>query len=96
MSTLDPTSAKGWSGDDALRLWTFLSNDVAAVNDVSARMAKKFLGNEPKGVLELGDTALKLTTFDFGKWCPAGNQFSRGEYLRFVWSQIYAKCTTKT
>src|ERR1044072_4201096 len=96
MSTLDPTSAKGWSGDDALRLWTFLSNDVAAVNDVSARMAKRFIGNEPKGVLELGDTVLKLTTFDFGKWCPAGDQFSRGEYLRFVWSQIYNKCTTKT
>jgi len=96
MSTLDPNSAKGWSGEDAMRLWTFLSNDVASVNDVSARMAKKFMGSEPKGVLELGSTALKLTTFDFGKWCPEGDQFTRGEYLRFVWSQIYAKCTVKT
>jgi hypothetical protein len=96
MSTIDPTAAKGWSGDDAMRLWTFLSNDAASVNDVSGRMAKKFMGSEPKGTLELGDTVLKLTTFDFGKWCPEGDQFSRGEYLRGAWSQIYAKCATRT
>lgn len=96
MSMLDPNAAKGWSGDDAIRLWTFLSSDAASVSDVSGRMAKKVFGNEPKGTLELGDTALKLTTFDFGKWCPEGDRFSRGEYLRFVWSQIYTKCTSKT
>jgi hypothetical protein len=96
MSTLDPNIAKGWSGEDASRLWTFLSNDAAVVSDVSGRMAKKFFGDEPKGTLELGDMALKLTTFDFGKWCPDGDQFSRGQYLRHVWSHIYDKCTNKT
>lgn len=96
MSSLDPHSAKGWSGEDAAKLSNFVSNETAAVSDVSARMAKKLFGNEPKGVLELGDTILKLTTFDFGKWCPEATQFSRGEYLRFVWSKLYSRCIART
>jgi hypothetical protein len=92
LSTLDPRVAIGWSGEDAARLWTFLSNEPEHVNEVTGRLAKKFMSNEPKGSLELGDSMVKLTTFDFGKWCPAGEQFTRGEFLRFAWSNLYARC----
>ncbi len=95
MSTLDPRATVGWSGEDAARLWNFLSNDAAHVNDITSRLAKKFIGNEPKGSLELGNSMIKLTTFDFGKWSPPGDQFSRGEYLRLVWSNLFARCVNR-
>ena len=95
MSTLDPRQTIGWSGTDATRLWTYLSSEPSYVADVTARLAKKFMSSEPKGALELGESSIKLTTFDFGKWCPAGDQFSRGEYLRHAWSQLFSRCNDK-
>jgi hypothetical protein len=40
--------------------------------------------------LELGDSALRVSTFEFGAWCPESADFTRGEYLRLVWSNLLA------
>jgi hypothetical protein len=88
---LDPQTTLGWSGEDARQLWNFLSPDPRAVRDVGGRMAKKFMSKEPKGAQTLGQSQLKVSTFEFGEWSPPGDQFSRGEYLRHVWSHLFEK-----
>jgi hypothetical protein len=88
---LDPQTTLGWNGEDARQLWNFLSTDPRAVKDVGGRMAKKLMSKEAKGTQTLGQSSLKVSTFEFGEWSPPGDQFSRGEYLRYIWSQLFTK-----
>ena len=90
-SVIDPQLTRGWSGADAAQLYELLSDDPRTVKELSAKLAKKMLGlsKEAKGSLSLGHSSIKVTTFDFGEWHPAAGQFGRGEYLRYVWSQLY-------
>jgi hypothetical protein len=92
MTTIDPDPLHtiGWSADDATRVWPYLSNDPGNVKEITAKTAKKFMGKEAKGELELGDSALRVSTFEFGAWCPESANFTRGEYLRLVWSNLLA------
>ena len=60
------------------------------MKEITAKTAKKFMGKEAKGELELGDSALRVSTFEFGAWCPETADFTRGEYLRLVWSRLLA------
>ena len=46
------------------------------------------LGKEAKGELELGDSSIRVSTFEFGAWCPDTAEFTIGEYLRLVWSNL--------
>jgi len=93
MTTIDPNPQHtiGWAGEDATRLWPYLANDAGSVKEITGKMAKKFMGKEAKGELELGDSALRVSTFDFGAWCPETAEFTRGEYLRLVWSNLLAR-----
>ena len=92
MTTIDPDPQHtiGWSAEDAARVRPYLSNDAGSVKEITARTAKKFMGKEAKGELELGDSALRVSTFEFGAWCPETADFTRGEYLRLVWSNLLA------
>jgi hypothetical protein len=92
MTTIDPNPQHtiGWSTEDATRVWPYLSNEPGSVKEITARTAKKFMSKEAKGELELGDSALRVSTFDFGAWCPESADFTRGEYLRLVWSNLLA------
>ena len=92
LNLLDPRYAVGWSGEDARQLWDFLSADPAKVKEVGAKMAKKLFGREAKGAHSLGRSVLKVSTVEFGEWAPPGDVFSRGEYLRHVWSQLFSRC----
>jgi hypothetical protein len=95
MSLVDPRVTVGWHGSDAAQLYPLLSDDPAIVKDVSAKLAKKFgFGKEAKGVVSLGHSSLKVSTVEFGDWSPPGGQFTRGEYLRYVWSQLFARSHT--
>ena len=52
-------------------------------------MSKKLMSKEAKGTHTLGASSLKVSAFEFGEWCPPGDQFTRGEYLRHVWSHLF-------
>jgi hypothetical protein len=58
-------------------------------------MNKGFFSKEAKGKNKLGQSEVKFTTFDFGDWCPTGDQFTKGEYLRHIWQQVFQRCQTQ-
>lgn len=90
MTTIDPNPQHtiGWSGDDASRIRTYLASDAHSVKEITAKVAKKFLGKEAKGELELGDSSIRVSTFEFGAWCPESAEFTMGEYMRLVGSNL--------
>jgi hypothetical protein len=85
----------GWNGRDAQEMWKYLSSDQGSISDVEKKLAKKMFGSEAKAPVTLGNSAVKFTTQDFGKWCPQGDQFTRGDYLRFIWTEIFNRCQTQ-
>jgi hypothetical protein len=91
MSIIDPSRTLGWDGSDIAQVYEYLSGDAAKVREVSEKMAKRLMSSEAKGSLNLGHSTLKMTAIEFGTWFPSGTQFSRGEYLRHVWSQLYSR-----
>jgi hypothetical protein len=91
MALIEPGRTLGWDGSDASQIYDYLSSAPDKVKEVSERMAKRFMRNEPRGSLSLGRSTLKMTAIEFGGWFPPGTQFSRGEYLRYVWSQLYSR-----
>lgn len=98
LSLIRPHQAQlptGWSGADAQEIWKYLGSDQAAIAQVESNLAKKIFGSEAKGDSKLGRSSATFTTLDFGKWCPSGDQFTRGEYLRHVWAEILGRCKTQ-
>jgi len=90
MTTIDPNPQHtiGWSGDDASRIRPYFASDAGSIKEITGKTAKKFLGKEAKGELELGDSSIRVSTFEFGAWCPDTADFTTGEYLRLVWSNL--------
>lgn len=82
----------GWDGADMREIAKFLSSDPISIKDIENKLEKKVLKSEAKGEVSLGASLVKFTTQDFGKWCPPGDQFTRGDYVRTVWSEIYSRC----
>lgn len=91
LSLLHPNEALGWNGEDAAHLSKFISGGPADVAEITEKMGKKFWGTEAKEALTFGQSSLKVSTVEFGKWSPPGDQFTRGEYLRHVWSQLFTR-----
>ena len=91
-SLVDPRVTIGWSGEDAAQLYGLVSDDPQILKDLGAKVAKKFgFGREAKGSLSLGQSSLKVSTVEFGEWSPPADQFTRGEYLRFIWSNLFKR-----
>ena len=84
----------GWNGRDAQEMWKYLASDDISIKDVEQKLAKKLMSKEAKGFVALGNSSAKFTTQEFGKWCPAGDQFTRGDYLRHVWTELFNRCQT--
>ena len=82
----------GWAADVTQEIWRYLSPEQNIINQIQEKMGKRLMSREAKGTNTLGETAVKFTTFDYGKWCPTGDQFTRGEYFRYVWQEVYNKC----
>lgn len=95
MTTLDKTQTIGWDGNDAVGIRPYFSDDPNLQEDLLKSVQKRFASSEAKGLLPLGNSALKLTTFDFNKLCQLGKGFTRGEYLRHMWSHLFARCKDK-
>jgi hypothetical protein len=86
--------AIGWSAEDESQLRHFLSGAETDMNDITKKMATGWWGSEAKGELELGNSTMKVSTAEFGQWSPKGT-FTRGEYLRLVWSHLYQRIQSK-
>ena len=84
----------GWATDVSQEIFRYLSPDSNIISQIQEKMSRAKFGfsKEAKGANTLGDTEVKFTTFDYGKWCPTGDQFTRGEYLRHIWQQVYQRC----
>ena len=91
MALIEPGRTLGWDAADAAQIYGYLSADPGVVKEVSEKMAKRLWGGGPKGSLDLGRSTLKMTAIEFGTWFPSATQFSRGEYLRHVWSQLFSR-----
>ncbi len=94
-SSLDKTQTVGWNGEDAAALRAYFIRDATLQANLLNSVQKKLMSSEPKGLLPLGDSALKVTTFDFNKFCQLEKGFTRGDYLRHVWSQLFERCKDK-
>ncbi|MDX6443914.1 MAG: hypothetical protein QOH71_988 [Blastocatellia bacterium] len=92
-TTIDPNPEHtvGWNGEDAFKIRPYLSNDPHSLKEITAKTAKKLMSKEAKGELELGNSSIRVSTFEFGDWCPDTADFTRGEYLRLVWSKLFAR-----
>lgn len=86
--------AIGWSADDENQLRHFLSEAETDMSDITKKVATGWWGSEAKGTLEFGQSTVKVSTAEFGQWCPPGT-FTRGEYLRLVWSHLYQRIESK-
>jgi len=85
----------GWNSADTREMWKYFASDSVSIRDIEAKLGKKAFSSEAKGANTLGTSSAKFTTVDFGKWCPPGDQFTRGEYLRRVWTEIFSRCQTQ-
>lgn len=92
---LDPGQTIGWSGDDFRELSSYLSDAEADVREITAKTAKKLFSLEAKESLSTGLSSIKVSAIEFGGWCPQGDHFSRGEYLRGVWSRLFERAQDK-
>ncbi len=87
---IHPQYAIGWHADDIQQLSKFLASEPQSIKDIQGRLARKsFFNSEAAGVNTLGNLGIKMTTFEFGAWCPTRDKFTRGGYLRHVWTQLY-------
>jgi len=93
MTTVDPNPHEtiGWSGEDFDKLRPYVSGDQSSLKEITAKTAKKLTSREARGELELGNSSIRVSTFDFGGWCPESSDFTRGEYLRMVWSNLFTR-----
>jgi hypothetical protein len=90
LSLLEPDTAErptGWSADDQRELNFLLTSDL-----ISANLKPRFMSSKPRGANSLGQTSVEFSIKDFAQWCPAKPYITRGEYLRFVWNEIYSRC----
>ena len=91
LSLLEPDSQErptGWRADDQREL-RHLLNSVTVGENLKGR----FLSGSAKGTNTLGQTSVEFTAKEFGQWFPQeSSHLTRGDYLRFVWNEIYARC----
>lgn len=80
---INPVLTQGWNEEDYSQLLRFFG--------FNPEIERNLERNAP-GSIRLGNSIVKLTSFDFIKWSSATTQFNRGDYLRHIWNKIYDKC----
>lgn len=85
---LAPDKTLGWDGRDYQQLSLLLSDDEAGVAAVTDKLQARLMKKEAKDSLVVGQSAVKVSKKEFPEWCPAGQEFTRGDYLRCVWSHL--------
>lgn len=87
---LDGDRTMGWADDDLRQVRAFFNDDALSVEAILEKTRKKgFFGNEPRAALTVGSSAVKLTGTEFGTWAPSDSEFTRGAYMRYIWTQLY-------
>ncbi|HMS38610.1 MAG TPA: hypothetical protein PKE69_00045 [Pyrinomonadaceae bacterium] len=81
----------GWHPEVSSNITNYFSPNAQSVENIKSRLEKKTFWGEDKGPNILGQSKVKFTSFDFSQWCPGGD-FTPGEYLRFVWNEVFQKC----
>jgi hypothetical protein len=87
----------GWSLDELQQIRRYLDDNASSsvTLEIKNNMGKKFMRSEAKGANVLGQSESKFTDADFGAWCPPHDQFTRGEYFRHIWLEVYRRCQTR-
>jgi len=87
----------GWSVDNEREIEKFFSENASEFKTVKENLDKPgwFSKKKAKGVNTLGQSGVEFMTSDYAAWCPKNGEFTRGEYLRHVWQQIYQQCQTQ-
>ena len=85
-SMVDTSKTMGWHAQVS-RILDHLMSEQSIEN-----MEKKgFSDDEPKAKFVLGRSSIAVSSFQIGRWYPKGEgAISRGEYLRMIWSNLYA------
>jgi hypothetical protein len=91
LSLLHPSESLGWHPEEAASVGRLLAQDEAAVKEISRRLARKMFSKSATDSVVLGQSSIKVSTFDIGEWCPKGDRFGRGEYMRHIWSELFAR-----
>lgn len=93
-SLIDTNSTKGWDNDDAAKIKYLLSEDIKDISGVTEKISKKYKfsrDKEAKEPLLLGESSIKVSAEEFGEWIPKEENFTRGDYLRVVWSNLFTQ-----
>jgi hypothetical protein len=90
LSTVDPTQTLGWDVELFEQINKLLSDQPSMVEEITQKLMKKgFWSKEAKEPIPFGRSQVKVSTIQFGEWCPDRKDFTRGEYLRMIWSNLY-------
>jgi hypothetical protein len=96
-SLISPSTTLGWDGSDFSAVRAFYSAEQADVAAITEKIRTKrtgplkiYRGKGPEEALHLGRSVLPVTAAEFGQWDWHGGPFSRGYYLRSVWSRLHA------
>ncbi|MGH9764078.1 MAG: hypothetical protein ACREAC_24855, partial [Blastocatellia bacterium] len=91
MSLIDSAQTQGWDSEVGARVGALLSDDPKAIEDITRKLSKSLFGSDAKEAIELGQSSIRVSTFEFGKWFPEKPDVTRGEYLRFIWTHLFNK-----
>jgi hypothetical protein len=83
-----PDKTLGWNGRDYQQLRLLLSDDEDEAAAVTEKLQARLWKKEAKDSLVVGQSAVRVSKKEFPEWCPAGKEFTRGDYLRCVWSHL--------
>jgi hypothetical protein len=94
LSIVDPQTTQGWEGTDAIQLQKLVSDDPKIIKELTSALKTGLWGDDAKDTVKLGDSAVKISIKQLGKlWpyqkgMPDGQIFTRGDYLRFLWTHL--------
>ncbi len=85
----------GWDKQDEVGLSRLLSDNQSHVDEITSKIGRRYLIGpklDAKDHLLLGESTIRVSGAEFGRWFPAGvESFTRGDYLRLVWSNLFTK-----
>lgn len=88
---LSPMKTLGWNGQDYGQLSLLLSDGRNEIEAVTEMIQTGLLSREAKGSLVLGNSEIRVSKKEFPEWCPPGKEFTRADYLRYVWWHLIHK-----
>lgn len=80
---------KGWTTEEAQRVWKLVSNAPSDVAEMKEKVKKKgMMSFRARAPVNLGNSSVTVSTDEFGRWFPQDKEFNRGDYARFIWTEL--------